>query len=308
MKKDFPKYGIGVLCRLFGKTRHAYYDHQWHAQDEVIKDELVLQEVLRIRKTLPKLGTAKLYYKLQSFLQTHQIKMGRDYLYDLMRNHNLDIRRRKRKAMTTDSNHWMHKYSNLIKDMEVLEPECLWVSDITYIRLPGQWAYLSLVTDAYSKSIMGYCLRIDMSVKGCLEALGMAIGNRKHLEHKLIHHSDRGAQYCCKEYVGLLIDNKIAISMTQTGDPYENAIAERVNGTLKTEFNLYYSAVGFQQTKEKIAKSIYAYNKERPHASCDYLTPEQAHLTTGILNKRWKNKKNSRVQNQNCIVPAGVVN
>lgn len=310
MKKDFPKYGIGTLCRLFGKTRHAYYDHQWRMADDGMKDELVLQEVLKIRKTLPKLGTAKLYYKLQSFLETHHIKMGRDYLYDLMRKYNLDIRRRKRKATTTDSHHWMHKYSNLIKDMEVLEPECLWVADITYIRIPGRWAYLSLVTDAYSKKIMGYSLRTDISAKGCLDALIMAIGNRKYPERKLIHHSDRGAQYCCKEYVDLLIDhkNKIAISMTQDGDPYENAMAERVNGIIKTEFDLHYSTVGFEQTKEKIAKSIHAYNNERPHASCDYLTPEQAHLKTGKLNRRWKNKKKMRVQNQNCIVPAGIVN
>jgi len=308
MKKDFPKNGIGLLCRLFGKTRHAYYDHQWRMEDDGIKDELVLQQVLEIRKSLPRLGTAKLYYKLQSFLKAHQIKMGRDYLYNLMRKHQLDIRRRKRKALTTDSNHWMHKYSNLIEEMEVLKPECLWVSDITYIKLPGQWGYLSLVTDAYSRKIMGYCLRTDLSVKGCLEALGMAIDNRKYPERRLIHHSDRGAQYCCKEYVDLLIENKIAISMTQKGDPYENAIAERVNGILKTEFSLHYSSVGYNQTKNKIAKSIDAYNNERPHASCDYLTPEQAHLDSGRLNKRWKDKPKIRAQNQNCIVQPGIIN
>lgn len=308
MKQDFPKNGIGTFCRLFGKTRHAYYDHQWRIEDHSIKDELVLQEVLRIRETLPRLGTAKLYHKLQPFLQSHQIKMGRDYLYDLMRLHHLDIRRRRRKAYTTDSNHWMHIYSNLIKNMEIQEPECLWVSDITFIRLPGQWGYLSLVTDAYCKKIMGHSLRTDMSVKGCLEALEMAINNRKYPERKLIHHSDRGAQYCCKEYVDLLVESKIAISMTQNGDPYENAIAERVNGILKTEFDLHTSAAGLEQTREKIAKSIEAYNNERPHASCDYLTPEQAHLSTGILKKRWKNKRKNKMQNQDCIAQTGILN
>lgn len=290
MKKDFPTKGLHTLCRLFGKTRHAYYDRHWRVDGHVMKDELVLQEVLKIRESLPGLGTAKLYYKLQPFLQEHQIKMGRDYLYDLMRGYKLNIRKGKRKVCTTDSHHWMHKYNNLIKDRVFTEPETLWVSDITYIRMPGKWAYLSLVTDAYSKRIMGYCLRTDMSVKGCLEALNMAIANRIYPNNKLIHHSDRGAQYCCKEYVDVLIQHGIAISMTQNGDPYENAIAERVNGILKEEFGLHNSPVGLLQTKEKVARSIQAYNSERPHASCDYLTPEQAHLTSGQLKKRWQDK------------------
>ena len=307
MKKDFPTKGLYTLCRLFGKTRHAYYERQWRVEDHGIKDELVLQQVLKIRESLPGLGTAKLYHKLQPFLQEHQIKMGRDYLYDLMRSYKLDIRRRRRKVCTTDSHHWMHKYNNLIKDKLFTEPETLWVSDITYIRMPGKWAYLSLVTDAYSKKIMGYCLRTDMSVKGCQEALDMAITNRIYPNNKLIHHSDRGAQYCCKEYVDVLIQHRIAISMTQNGDPYENAIAERVNGILKEEFYLHNSSLGFGQTKEKIARSIQAYNSERPHASCDYLTPEQAHLANGQLKKRWKDKNIKSIPNSNCINISGIV-
>ena len=308
MKEDFPKYGIKILCRLFGKTRHAYYDHQRRVQDDGLKVELVLQEVLKIREFLPRLGTAKLYYKLQPFLQDHQIKLGRDYLYDLMREYKLDIRRRKRKALTTDSHHWMHKYNNLISTKQIQEPESVWVSDITYIKLPNQWGYLSLITDAYSKKIMGFGFRTDLSVKGCVEALKMATGQRQYPKGPLIHHSDRGAQYCCKEYVDLLTEHKIAISMTENGSPYENAIAERVNGILKTEFNLHYSTVNYDQTKEKIAQSINAYNKERPHASCDYLTPEQAHNVSGLLNKRWKDKTKSKVQDPACIVQAGIVN
>jgi len=285
MKKDFPAKGLKTLCRLFGKTRHAYYERQRRVEDHQMQDELVLQQVLEIRESLPGLGTAKLYHKLQPFLNEHQIKMGRDYLYDLMRSYKLDIRRRKRKVCTTDSHHWMHKYNNLIKDGTFTEPEMLWVSDITYIRIPGKWTYLSLVTDAYSKRIMGYCLRTDMSAKGCLEALEMAISNRIYSDKKLIHHSDRGAQYCCKEYVDALLKDGIAISMTQNGDPYENAIAERMNGILKEEFYLHNSCAGFLHTKEKVARSIQVYNSERPHASCDYLTPEQAHLEHGPLKK-----------------------
>ena len=141
MKEDYPKTAIKVLCRLFGKTRHAYYDRLWRVQDEGLKDDIVLQNVQEIRSSLPRLGTLKLHMMLQPALASHQIKIGRDYLFDLMREHNLDIRRRKRKVITTDSRHWMHRYDNLIKELMVNRPEQLWVSDITYIRMSGvaQW-------------------------------------------------------------------------------------------------------------------------------------------------------------------------
>lgn len=290
MKQDFPKLGIKLLCRLFGKTRHAYYDHQWRVQDEGLRDEIVLQHVFEIRKTQKRIGTSKLHFMLQEPLKEHNISIGRDYLFDLMRDHGLLIRQRKRKAITTDSRHWMHKYNNLIQELQICRPEQVWVSDITYIRLPGQWGYLSLVTDAYSKKIMGWAIRIDLSAQGCQDALQMAVEDRKY-KSELIHHSDRGSQYCCKNYVDMLVSNNIAISMTQTGSPYDNAIAERVNGILKAEFDLYASNVGIDNTRKKIAESIRTYNQCRPHASCDYLTPEQAHLIDGPLKKRWKDKK-----------------
>jgi putative transposase len=182
----------------------------------------------------------------------------------------------------------MHKYTNLIGEMEIGWPEQLWVSDITYIRLINEFAYLSLITDAYSRKIVGFCLRKDLSSQGCITALQMALMNRGYKRHPLIHHSDRGSQYCCKEYVALLTSNKIAISMTENGDPYENALAERVNGILKSEFKLYTSSVGLEETRQLVAKSIHNYNTVRPHASCDYLTPQQAHVTSGELKKRWK--------------------
>ena len=290
MKQDFPKIGIKSLCRLFGKTRHAYYDHQWRVQDDGLRDEVVLQHVFEIRKSQKRIGTTKLHFMLQEPLKEHNISIGRDYLFDLMRDHGLLIRQRKRKAITTDSRHWMHKYNNLIQDLEIRRPEQVWVSDITYIRLPGQWGYLSLVTDAYSKKIMGWAIRPDLSAQGCQDALQMAMDNRKY-KSTLIHHSDRGSQYCCKNYVDMLVNNSIAISMTQTGSPYDNAIAERVNGILKAEFDLYSSNEGIEKTSRKIAESIKTYNQLRPHASCNYLTPEQAHLMEGLLKKRWKDKK-----------------
>jgi len=181
----------------------------------------------------------------------------------------------------------MRKYSNLTVEMEIACPEQLWVSDMTYIRFANEFAYLSLITDAYSRMIVGFAVRRDLSSKGCIDALQMALRNRSYSQRQLIHHSDRGSQYCCKEYVELLNNNKIAISMTENGDPYENALAERVNGIIKTEFKLYSSAQGFEQTQQQVIKSIHLYNTVRPHASCDYLTPQQAHQKYGKLKKRW---------------------
>ena len=182
----------------------------------------------------------------------------------------------------------MRKYSNLVKGLVVTRPEQVWVSDITYIRLTNQWGYLSLITDAYSRKIMGFSFRQDLAAEGCIDALKMALSQRLYND-TIIHHSDRGSQYCSHNYVDVLLKNNIAISMTDNGDPYENALAERVNGIIKTEFNLYSSPHGFEQTTNQINKSIKAYNELRPHASCDYLTPNQAHLLSERLNKRWKN-------------------
>jgi transposase InsO family protein len=292
MKQDFPKLGIAVLCRLFGKTRHAYYDSLWRKENSLVKEDVILQEVINIRKDLPRLGTRKLHYLVQNRLISHQITFGRDYLFDLLSEHKLLIRQRKRKAITTDSRHWMRKYSNLVKGLEIKRPEQVWVSDITYIRLTNQWGYLSLITDAYSRKIMGYCFRLDLAAEGCIEALKMALRNKLY-NQSIIHHSDRGSQYCSHNYVDLLLKNNIAISMTENGDPYENALAERMNGIIKTEFNLYSSILGFEQTRNQISKSIKSYNELRPHASCDYLTPNQAHLQSDKLNKRWKSYNKS---------------
>ncbi len=297
MKHDNAEIGIEKLCKLFGKTRHAYYDHQWRKQDEFLKEDLILQLVHEIRQSLPKLGARKLHYMINQKLTEHKLETGRDYLFGLLARHKLLIRNRKRRAITTDSRHWMRKYSNLVTELDLVRPEQLWVSDITYIGLINGFVYLSLITDAYSHKIVGYNLRKDLAAEGCLNALQMALVNHKSPFQSLIHHSDRGSQYCCKEYVDLLVANNIAISMTNNGDPYENAIAERLNGIIKSEFNLYSSQFGFEETASMIEKTISAYNQLRPHGSCDYLTPEQAHQKSGILKKRWKNYNQSLLTN-----------
>lgn len=291
MKYEHPTTGIERCCKLFGKTRHAYYDYIWRMRSDLLKDELILQLVSEIRTQLPRLGTRKLQHLLNEKLAAHRIDVGRDYLFELLARYKLLIRSRRRNVITTNSRHWMHKYSNLITAVNITRPEQVWVSDITYIRLTNGFVYLSLITDAYSRRIIGYHLRKDLTAQGCVKALEMALTNRLYPATSLIHHSDRGSQYCCKEYVDLLRTNNIAISMTQNGDPYENAIAERVNGIIKSEFSLYSSQFGFDETCGLVQKSIDAYNQLRPHSSCDYLTPDQAHLQSGTLKKRWKTVK-----------------
>ena len=288
MKEYYPNISINTLCGLFGKTRHSYYDYLWRKQDQLVKEDVVLFYIHKIRKDLPKLGTRKLHHMLQPLLASHDIQVGRDYLFNLLSDYKLLVRNRRRKVITTNSRHWMHKYNNLIKGINITRAEQVWVSDITYIRSINGWGYLSLITDAFSKKIMGFGFRRDLSALGCIAALEMALENRLYNE-SLIHHSDRGSQYCSKNYVDILLENKISISMTEERDPYENAIAERVNGIIKTEFNLHSCHENFENTYKRIAKSIMIYNTMRPHASCDYLTPEQAHKANKPMKKRWKN-------------------
>jgi len=288
MKHDHPRLSWGYLCGLFGKTRHAYYDHLYRSRNDSLKQEIILQLVYEIRRSLPRLGTRKMLFLLRPQLASHHIEAGRDYLFDLFDAHRLLIRQRRRKVFTTDSRHWMHKYADLAKGMDITHAEQLWVSDMTFIRVQNQWGYLSLITDAFSRKIMGYCFRADMLALGPIAALQMALDIRSYSGQPLTHHSDRGSQYCSQDYVELLASEAISISMTQSGDPYENALAERMNGIMKAEFNLYSSSSTFEQTYGKIHCSIKAYNELRPHGSCDYLTPCQAHEQGDILKKRWK--------------------
>ena len=279
---------IQTLCSLLGYSRQAFYKFVKHAEKEALQHDLILQEVLRIRKTLKRLGTRKLLFKMEGFMSEHHIEIGRDAMFDLLATHKLLIRKRKRRVpITTFSDHWMRKYPNLIVDFIPTAPNQLWVSDITYITLKDDFAYLSLITDAYSRKIVGFYLSETLSADGCIKALQMALKNNPHLG-RLIHHSDRGSQYCCADYVSILDKHFVKISMTQSGDPLENAIAERVNGILKDELleKLY---VNHQEAKQAIAAAISIYNYQRPHSSIDMLTPIEAHLREGELKRRWKN-------------------
>jgi transposase InsO family protein len=189
----------------------------------------------------------------------------------------------------------MKKYPNLIRGMTVDESEQIWVSDITYIMIEDDFNYLSLITDAYSKLIVGYCLYPSLEAEGSITALKMAL-NQRIKQTSLIHHSDRGTQYCSSGYVGLLQGERIRISMTEKGDPYENAIAERVNGILKTDFDLGRVFKSKEEALTAVSSSIKAYNTLRPHMSCAFLTPAEAHQRKGLLNKQWRNKKSRKHQ------------
>jgi transposase InsO family protein len=271
-------------------SRQSWYEAIWREEDEYLQEGLVIQEVLRIRKDLPRLGTEKLYFMLSNFLAAHQIKLGRDKLRQLLRDHNLTIKRKRTRVVTTFSGHGWYTYPNLIKNLLVTTPNQVWVSDLTYIQLTNGFNYLSLITDAYSRKIVGWSLQKNMHTKGPIEALEMALKELKGKEYNLIHHSDRGTQYCSKNYIKLLKEHQVQISMATQGDPYENALAERVNRILKEEFHLNAMLVNFEKALEIISHTIKKYNCIRPHSSCDFLTPKQAHDMEGQLKKRWKKR------------------
>ena len=291
MKNRFSHIGLAKLCGWFGITRQAYYQNSWNAISTSIEEGLILKQVSQIRQNHPYMGTRKLYDKLQSFMLEHQIKMGRDALFNLLAANYMLVKRRKRRIQTTQSYHWFRKYPNLIKSFIPTAPHQLWVSDITYWKIEKGHLYISLVTDAYSHKIIGYQVAETLESIESIQALEMALacldGQPKP---SLIHHSDRGMQYCSSGYVKRLKDYSINISMTENGDPRENAIAERVNGIIKEEYLCDYQVNNLMDAKEILSFVIALYNEERPHMSIGNLTPNQLHHAEKPINtnKLWK--------------------
>lgn len=279
------------MCSLFGFTRQAYYQFFKTFEDTNIKDFLVLKEVLAKRKDHPRVGVRKLYIMLQSFLIEHHIKMGRDALFDLLAREQLLIRSKKRNVTTTMSRHFYLKHSNLIKGLEAISINHIWVSDITYWKCNDIFYYISLITDAFSHKIVGYNVAETLEAVHSAQALKMAIlGFKGPYSHpQLVHHSDRGIQYCCAEYVTILQKNNIAISMTQSGDPLDNAIAERINGIIKNEYLHCYEVDTIKDAKQLLTEVVALYNTERLHMSIGYQTPEYVHQNKIKMNKVWKN-------------------
>ena len=297
MKMDYTHVGLARLCAWFGVTRQAYYQHFWSMTDHVVEEDLIVQEVLQIRKNHRWMGGRKLYEKLYPFMLEHQIKMGRDAFFDLLSYHGLLIRRRKRRIVTTNSSHWLRKYPNLIRDFVPTAPNQLWVSDITYWKINNKDVYINLITDAYSRYIVGYHGAPTLEAIESIKALKMALKTMKNNQpESLIHHSDRGVQYCSSDYVKLLQDNGIEISMTENGDPLENAIAERINGIIKNEYLIDYSVDNIGNAQQLLKKAVELYNYERPHMSIGNLTPAHVYYskTTLKTERLWKNYYNKR--------------
>ena len=264
-----------------------------------MQKEVVKQQVLAIRSEMPRLGARKLHHLLKE--QHQPTSIGRDRLFSLLRNEGLLVTKRRRFTKTTNSRHWMRKYPNTIKDMVPERPNQLWVADITYIPLNGDFSYLHLITDAYSKLIVGHHLSPNMASSSTQKALEMAIERRScKIGTPLIHHSDRGLQYCSGPYTSVLKENGIEISMTEDSSPYDNAIAERVNGILKDEFILDEGFSNFKEANKAVNQSIRIYNEKRPHMSNHLLTPKQMHEQSTLKPKSWR-KKNTSTFKSSCV-------
>ena len=295
IKDRYPHLGLGRICRLFGLTRQAYYKNIKYQKKVITENHIVLQLIWSIRKDHPRMGGRKMHFMIREEMDRLNIKMGRDAFFDLLSSEHLFVQQKRRRHITTNSKHWYKKYPNLIREITPDRPNQIWVSDITYIKTNQEFLYLFLISDAYSKKILGYRLAKNLDSTHAVNSLQDAIKNACQPILGLIHHSDRGIQYCSKEYIDLLNKHAIAISMTENGDPLENPIAERINGILKDE---YLNDKSNNQSKLDIKQLSYAiekYNKLRPHLSCEMLTPEAAHRGQGNLKRMWKTYYKKRV-------------
>uniref|UniRef100_UPI003F6CD225 IS3 family transposase n=1 Tax=Polaribacter sp. TaxID=1920175 RepID=UPI003F6CD225 len=243
------------------------------------------------KKVGSKTGGIKLYKELKQEFIEQDIKIGRDKFYRFLRLNNLLIPKTKNYITTTNSNHMFKKYKNLVKNKVPTRPEQLWVSDITYIKTQHGHNYLAIVTDAYSKQIMGYNLDNHMKTSLCIKALNMAINNRKYPNQKLIHHSDRRFQYCNPKYTEFAESNGITMSMTEQYDPYENAVAERINRTLKYEYGLKQTIKNTAIAKDMTHQAVYIYNNLRTHFSLNLRKPAEVHSNPNIKYKPYRKNK-----------------
>jgi transposase InsO family protein len=278
---------MDTLCDMFGKSRQAYYQRSKYNYKEETKEDILLQLVNKERDSMPKIGGRKLLERIQPRLPT-ELNIGRDSFFDFLRRNGLLVGKRRRRVKTTFSNHWLHKYPNLIRDFVPIRANQLWVSDITYVETATGFVYLNLITDGYSRKIVGWAIGKTLEARYTIEALRMALKQLPKGNEGLIHHSDRGVQYCCNDYVKALKKKHIQISMTENGDPRENAIAERVNGILKDEWLNQMMLKSAEHAIIELKRIIMIYNNYRPHSSLDMKTPEFAHSQSGEFKKRWK--------------------
>jgi putative transposase len=270
---------ISAACRYYGISRQAYYKQIQVEHAQLERDVDVVALVQEKRRRQPRIGTRKLHYLLRSSFRERRIKLGRDGLFNVLRSARLLVAPKRAYHKTTDSHHRFHKHPNLLKDgpqkVTADRPEEVWVADITYIPTQERFAYLSLVTDVYSRKIMGYHVHSSLQTEEVSMAFKMALNGRK-TRAKLIHHSDRGIQYCSSYYQKIHKKNEITCSMTDGYDCYQNALAERVNGIIKNEF-LLQTPKNLEEATQMIKESIHIYNHERPHLALKYKTPDAVH-------------------------------
>ncbi len=285
LKEIEPKAGVQQLCELFGKTKQAYYKRVSTITDNCLEEAIIIEMIKKIRKRAKtnRWGGRKLHTLLQEEFDGFAIKMGRDKLFDLLRKNSMLVKPRKRHYYTTQSHHWLRKYDNLIENLVLIRPNQLWVSDITYVKYKNEVYYLYLITDAYSKKIVGYYISTNLKAISAIKALQMALKNNSLQQADgLIHHSDRGIQYCSQAYTQLLGKHYIHISMTKPASPQENAIAERVNGILKEEWLYDLNPTSTKTPQQLVSEVIKVYNQLRPHNSLKNVTPDQIH-SVGFL-------------------------
>lgn len=281
-----------AICELSGVSRQSYYRKKWSSARQKDRAGIVVQSVEKIRAEMPRVGCRKLYHMLHP--QMRSLSVGRDKLFTILRANHMLVSPVRSYHVTTNSHHRFRKHKNLVEGMEIIRPEQVWVSDITYIGGKDKHMYLALVTDAYSKKIVGYDLSESLSTEGALRALRMAHASRIYKNEPLIHHSDRGIQYCSDAYQKRLARYGMTTSMTESYDPYANAVAERVNGILKQEFLLEEINLPLDGMKLVIRDAVNTYNKVRPHYSCGYMTPCQMHSQRMARVKTYKKEDHCR--------------
>lgn len=267
---------IAAVCKEFNLKRDAYYKFKKRLSIREFLEQEVVELVKKRRNILPREGVRKLMISLADDFRKQEISIGRDTLFNILRKHQMLIKPKKASARTTDSYHRFYKYNNLIKDLRINRPNQVWVSDITYIRTITGFCYLALITDLYSRKIVGYDLSDSLELSGCVRALKKALKQTGKRSPE-IHHSDRGIQYCSNVYTKILKDKDIQISMTEDNHCYENAVAERVNGILKDEFYLDQTFFSTKAAKETTKNVIQLYNSKRLHVSLNYKTPENVY-------------------------------
>lgn len=270
---QFDGLSIGKSCKALGFARSSYYKRLIQERKQQSINESLLDHVRIIRKEMPKIGCKKLHSILSKNKSCCLVLPGRDRFIDLLRSNDLLIERKRKYAVTTNSNHPFKVYKNLIKKQTINRPNQVWVSDITYVRLTKGFAYVSLVTDHYSKKIVGYHVSNNLELEGCLSAIKMALREGK----PEYHHSDRGSQYCSYQYTAELKKHQVKISMTENGNCYENAVAERINGILKDEFNLYANFKTTKQVQKTLKQAVNIYNSKRPHWTLNLKVPNEIH-------------------------------